>query len=494
LIPLIPLGYLVFSLVNQSYRMGVNTEVENALKNGFTFSRSVYKLQRNQLVLSLENFYLSDYFSVEPEYSPAAITHEKIAIDTAYWKIKSISFYDSKYELIWSRAFNRDQAESINQGIFKQFQSPRQRSLIISDRRNNHFTALLKIKENNYFAGFLVMQAGLNKNFLLQTNHSLKIHQMYQALNLNRNYLPHRFLYAFIVLAVILFSLVIATGIWISSLITKPLTLLAKGTEEIGRGNLEHRLTIYNRKKRKDEVGKLAEHFNDMVQKLKENQERIIHFEKMAAWKQMAHKLAHEIKNPLTPIQLTIQQLLDKYDNSDPQYQKLLEECYNIINEEIASLRNLVTEFSNLGKLPELNLENGDICSLIKEIKVMYQERIEFIPAENNKKFPFDSDRIRRVLINLIENAVQADPDGNPVIVSTVFESSKMKLIVEDKGKGIPEDNLNKIFEPHFTTKKEGMGLGLAITRLIIEEHRGSIKAFSEKDKGTKFEIELPCE
>ncbi|MFQ5583854.1 MAG: PAS domain-containing sensor histidine kinase [Calditrichia bacterium] len=234
-------------------------------------------------------------------------------------------------------------------------------------------------------------------------------------------------------------------------------------------------------------------HFNMMAKNLKENQERMIYLEKMAAWQEIARRLAHEIKNPLTPIRLTIQQIVDSDPHSNEEFSKLLNESYQIINEEIGSLHRLVTEFSEFGKMPELNLQKDDLRALIKDVATLYSHRqIQLQLPGNPVEVPFDWDRMKRVFINLLENAVQADPENRPIVITLIKNSGEIQIEVKDNGPGIAEEMLPRIFEPYFSTKKSGVGLGLAITRKMVEEHGGRISVDAAPGQGTCFTIVLP--
>jgi nitrogen fixation/metabolism regulation signal transduction histidine kinase len=485
LLPIIPLSVLVFNLINQSYHVGVNPQVAQALENGLAFSKSIYDFQRNRLVEALERL---DKMNLN-QSQLTGISAKTLGLDSAFWSTTALSYLDSDGTAIWQKPFSDVSVTDFDNRFLKQFQSPAQRSLIVSDRKQNQFTAILKRFQNGNIEGYWVLQASFQENFLKQANHALDVLQMYQTLDLTRHELPRNFLYAFIALGLLILSLAVILGIWISARITSPLTSLVKGTAEIGRGNLDYQIPS---PARNDEIGRLIGAFNQMAEQLKENQERMIYLEKMSAWKQMARKLAHEIKNPLSPIQLTVQQLVDKYEDNNAQYQKLLNECYSIINEEIGSLRKLVQEFSEFGRMPELNLQKGDLNELIREVSVMFSDRVELHLDKSSTQFLFDEDRIRRVMINLIQNAIQADSQGNPVKLKTEYLDNKVRISVSDQGSGIPDEDLPKIFEPHFTSKKEGMGLGLAITRLIVEEHEGTIQVHSKVRGGSEFVIELP--
>lgn len=485
LLPMVPLSVLVYNLVNQSYQVGVNPQVAHALENGLAFSKTIYDFQRHQLVEALERLEKMDFDRSQLN----GVSAKMLGLDSSFWEVKVLSLVNPDGNVVWQKNPGDTAASDFDSRFLRQFQSQDQRSLIVSNRKQNQFAAILKNSRNGNGEGYWVLEARFQENFLQRADQSLNVLQMYQTLDLTRHELPKNFLYAFIALGLIILSLAVILGIWISARITSPIGSLVKGTAEIGKGNLGYRIPTSNST---DEIGQLIQAFNQMAKQLKENQERMIYLEKMSVWKQMARKLAHEIKNPLSPIQLTLQQMVDKYEGGDSRYQKLLNECYAIINEEIGSLRKLVQEFSEFGRLPELNLLNGDLNELIREVSVMFSNRIEMRLDEALIQFSFDEDRIRRVLINLIQNAIQADPQGHPVKVKTEYSDNRVRISVSDQGSGISEENLSKIFEPHFSSKKEGMGLGLAITRLIIEEHQGTIQVHSKINEGSEFVIELP--
>jgi nitrogen fixation/metabolism regulation signal transduction histidine kinase len=489
ILPLIPISILVLTLVNQSYQIGVNPQVSRALENGLHFSKNLYDLQRRHLIETLERFLLSLSLSPDMPITRLSPNNLDINMDTTYWQIYSFQLRDKDGEQIWIKKYAGSPEVSFDRFILSQFQFPDQKSLVVSDRQKNLFTAVYLIKDRKDFDGFLVLQASMQEEFLTKAEQVLGIHQIFQSLDLARDSLMNSFLYTFIAIAVIFLSLAVFFGIWLSSRITSPISIIHRAATEIGQGNLAFRLPAAERK---DEIGQLMIHFNEMAQQLQENQERLIYLQKIAAWQQMARKIAHEIKNPLTPIQLTLQQLIDQYHGSDKAYDKLLSECSHIINEEIGSLRQLVTQFSEFGRLPEFQPQIGELNALIREVSTLYGERLILQLDVNSVAFSFDPDRIRRILINLIENAIQANPADQPINIVTIYTADEIKLTVSDKGSGIAEEDLQQIFEPYFSTKKSGTGLGLAITRLIVEEHGGSISVKSQLAYGTVFTILLP--
>lgn len=490
LLPVIPLSVLVYNLINQSYHVGVNPGVKQALEEGLRFSKMAYDLHRRQLSDALQTFSRSLAPAFRRPGTTGEAVLEHLPLDTLVWKPLRLSLIDREGNRIWQYDFQPEGSQPIDPVLRNQLNNPQRERLIVSRRKENLFTAIQRLPDSQGHVQYLFLQVRMNPALLAAADQVLQTNQMYQALDLTHHSLPSHFLFAFVALTLILLSLIVLVAIWISSRITAPLTLLVEGTREIGKGNLDYRIPAL---RREDEVAQLVTYFNLMADQLKENQERLIYLEKMAAWQQMARKLAHEIKNPLTPIQLSIQQLVDKYSPASPEYSQLLAECAGIINEEIGSLRRLVSEFSEFGRLPELQLVKGDVNRLLRELKHLYSEKLVLELDERLPELYFDPDRVRRALINLIENGLQADPAGRPVIVTTYSENHKVCIRVKDFGTGIPEALRSKIFEPSFSTKKEGMGLGLAITRLIVEEHGGKIQVDSRVGEGTSFTIKFPA-
>jgi len=486
-LPMIPISLMVYDLINQSYRMGVNNQVQQALETGLSFSKMMYDLQRNKLSEEVEQ--LSKLVPGGQIKVSRGLESVISDADSVYWIREGLLYYDAGGQEIWRITLDSSFNNSIDIRILKEVDASGKKRLIVSDRNENRYLAIQKLEEKPGEFSYLALQASIHPVALNQSDHLLEIRQIYQSLDLRRSDLLKSFFLAFLLIGALLISLAVITGIWISSRITSPISKVVAATAELGKGNLDYRLPVSHRR---DEVGQLMAHFNEMALQLKENQDRMIYLEKRAAWQQMARKIAHEIKNPLTPIQLTIQQLVDKYSGPDKNYQELLKECAQIINEEIGSLRQLVTEFSEFGRLPELQLQTGNLNEILKEVGTLYSQRIQLKLDDNLPPTDFDYDRIRRVFINLIENAIQADPMEKPVIIESVLKSDYIVLSVTDMGEGIFPENLNRIFEPYFSTKKTGTGLGLAISRLIVEEHGGRISVRSSPGEGTKFSLEFP--
>jgi two-component system nitrogen regulation sensor histidine kinase NtrY len=223
--------------------------------------------------------------------------------------------------------------------------------------------------------------------------------------------------------------------------------------------------------------------------------------QRMAAWREVARRIAHEVKNPLTPIQLSAQRLKKRYgkilDNGE---KGVFNECTGMIITQVEELKRLVNEFSNFARLPAANPVPSDIAEIIHEAISLYREahkNVQFVfnDPKDIPVFNLDREQIRRVLINLFDNAIEAlDGDGEVRVDLHYDEVLKMvRIEVIDKGRGISPENKSRLFEPYFSTKKQGTGLGLAIVSTIVSDHNGFIRVKDNTPKGTRFIIELPA-
>jgi len=230
-----------------------------------------------------------------------------------------------------------------------------------------------------------------------------------------------------------------------------------------------------------------------------DNLTKIEKMQRMAAWREVAKRIAHEIKNPLTPIQLSAQRLRKRYPEILESEDSVFDRCTETIITQVEALKRLVSEFSQFARMPTINPAPGDLLELARDTLVLYQQGhkdIDFSCSADSDipVFDFDAEQIKRSLINLLDNAVAVLPDGGKIEVKLclVPESGNVLLEVYDNGPGISKDNKLKLFEPYFSTKKSGTGLGLAIVSTIVTDHGGYIRVRDNTPKGSIFTIELP--
>ncbi|MCS6797959.1 MAG: ATP-binding protein [Myxococcota bacterium] len=290
-----------------------------------------------------------------------------------------------------------------------------------------------------------------------------------------------------------------AVGIWLARRTTRRIELLVAATARVGRGELDVRVPS----DADDELGELTRAFNAMVRDLRESRERIEYLQRISAWQELARRLAHEIKNPLTPIQLAVQDAHESYRGDDAALRARLAETRAIVEEEVATLRRLVSEFSAFARLPEVRLEPADLVAWLAEARRSLGAEWEGDPAlELDWRLPqqplpvaIDGMMLRRALDNLVRNAVQAVRSTRArgrVVVEARRENGHAVLEVRDDGPGVPEPMRERVFDPYFTTRPDGTGLGLAIVKKLVLEHGGEIRCGQAPEGGACFTVRLP--
>jgi two-component system nitrogen regulation sensor histidine kinase NtrY len=223
--------------------------------------------------------------------------------------------------------------------------------------------------------------------------------------------------------------------------------------------------------------------------------------QRLAAWQEVARRIAHEIKNPLTPIQLSAQRLRKRYLDKITEDQHIFDQCTATIINQVDEIKKLVSEFSDFARMPKLNKELKNLIRLVEEVVFLYREAHKHLTITNSidptiPEFLFDAVQIKRVLINLLDNAVSVLSDGGTIEVTLGYGNDQhmVRLVVTDNGPGIADDVKLRIFEPYFSTRKSGTGLGLAIAHTIVTEHNGIIRAYDNAPTGTVFTVELPLD
>jgi len=294
----------------------------------------------------------------------------------------------------------------------------------------------------------------------------------------------------------VIFSLFTIGAIVFSNQLTRPLELIQRGLNKISRGEQKTKIPVTSR----DEVGSLAEAYNLMVNKLDDAQKELIKAERESAWKEMAQQVAHEIKNPLTPMKLNLQHLqrqLEAKPENVMDLKPVIETTAANIIEQIESLNKIASDFSKFSKPIHEPLEPINLKPLLESLADLYNHDDNVVVEMNIRSEDLTihcvQDEIRRALINLIKNGIEATEDGkSKICIDAGFLKEHLEIRISDNGVGIPEENRNTIFVPNFSTKSSGTGLGLAITKKIIEAHDGEISFQSQVDEGTTFIIHLP--
>jgi two-component system nitrogen regulation sensor histidine kinase NtrY len=297
---------------------------------------------------------------------------------------------------------------------------------------------------------------------------------------------------------VILLGLVL--GWWISARVTRPIEELAAGAREVAAGHWEARVEVHSR----DEVGQLAEAFNEMTRQLAEQRERLVQTERVAAWRELARRLAHELKNPLFPLQLTVENLQRAREQTSEQFDEVFFESTATLRAELENLKTIVSRFSDFAKMPPPEFEPVDLNELVRSAVKLFEPQLapvgrppitpELYLDENLPRPQADPILLRRALENLVLNSLDAMPAGGTLTVRTAQRNGAVRLEITDTGEGLTPEECARLFTPYYTTKRHGTGLGLAIVQSVVSDHGGRIEVESAPGAGATFRIELPME
>ncbi len=298
-------------------------------------------------------------------------------------------------------------------------------------------------------------------------------------------------------LALAALLLTVLLGFLVARSMTRNLHALVAGAQAAARGDLDHQVQTSS----DDEIGEVGEALNTMMIDLKESKERLMMAERVAAWQEIARRLAHEIKNPLTPIQMSMETLRKTFAKKHPSFDEVFEESTATVLEEAARLKRIVAEFSEFARMPKPKKTKLSINDVVRAQLALYQGsgQLESSLAEGLPSIDADKDTISQLLLNLIENARDAiadDPEGRIVVTTESTRNGKAVAIrVDDNGPGIGAEAREKLFTPYYTTKHAhgGTGLGLAIAHRIVSDHQGQIVAGESPLGGARFTVELPA-
>lgn len=318
----------------------------------------------------------------------------------------------------------------------------------------------------------------------------------YRQIRLLREPLQVALVYLTLLLVILIALLVILVAMRLARAITDPIKALAEGTRRIASGDLNFRVPPVGR----DELGLLVSNFNSMSDELQKSRIRLFHAERIAAWQEVARRLAHEIKNPLTPIKLAAERVLRQSRKHAHNLNEIIERALPAIMAEVESIQRLVDEFASFARLPEKREEILPLATFLEESLMPFRqahEMIEFslqVPQEP-VTILFDPNQFKRAIANLIQNAVHAITEkgtGGRIEVAVTLEKGNAVLSFHDNGCGIPEQLLEDIFNPYFSATEGGTGLGLVIVEKIVVDHNGKIWVHSREGEGTTFYIEVP--
>jgi two-component system, NtrC family, nitrogen regulation sensor histidine kinase NtrY len=281
---------------------------------------------------------------------------------------------------------------------------------------------------------------------------------------------------------------------WATARITRPVRRLAESAGKVAAGNWGATVEVAS----KDEIGQLARAFNRMTHELVDQRERLVQAERVAAWRELARRLAHELKNPLFPLQITVENMQRARNSYPDQFEEVFREGTSTLLAELSNLKQIIGRFSDFARMPAPEMHPVNFNQLVTDTMRLFEAQLaktnirasaQLDPAL--RPVPADAEQMTRVLRNLILNAVDAMPEGGTLTVRTVALEAGVRLEVSDTGQGLTSEECERLFTPYYTTKMHGTGLGLAIVQSVVSDHKGRIAVESEKGKGTTFRIDL---
>ncbi|HXP86722.1 MAG TPA: ATP-binding protein [Bryobacteraceae bacterium] len=290
----------------------------------------------------------------------------------------------------------------------------------------------------------------------------------------------------------------ILLGWWTTERVTRPVTRLAIGARAVAGGDWSARVEVLSN----DEIGELAKAFNRMTEQLAEQRDRALQAERVAAWRELARRLAHELKNPLFPLQITIENLRKARKLSETEFEEVFRESTGTLLAELGNLKTIIGRFSDFAKMPRPHFEAVDLNEIVQNVMKLYDAQLkaegkskidpELQLAEGELRIQADGEQLRRAIGNLVLNAIDAMPRGGVLRVESSRQNGHVRLAVSDTGQGLTQEECDRLFTPYYTTKQHGTGLGLAIVQSVVSDHGGKISVVSAPGRGATFVIELP--
>jgi two-component system, NtrC family, nitrogen regulation sensor histidine kinase NtrY len=290
----------------------------------------------------------------------------------------------------------------------------------------------------------------------------------------------------------------ILASLWFAARITKPVVSLAEAARRVAAGDLYAKVDVES----SDELGELASAFNRMTEDLLQQKERTLQAERVAAWRELARRLAHELKNPLFPLQVTVENLIRAKEKAPEMFEEVFREGTSTLLAEVNNLKTIIGRFSEFARMPQPHRKPTQLNEIVRSVLGVFRAQLQeksqiIVRTELESHLPeisADPELLHRALSNLITNAIDALPQGGEIIVQTKSFGNRVEVSVSDTGSGLTPEECARLFTPYYTTKQHGTGLGLAIVQSVVSDHGGKISVESTRDKGTIFRIELPRE
>ncbi|HXA03710.1 MAG TPA: ATP-binding protein [Bryobacteraceae bacterium] len=290
----------------------------------------------------------------------------------------------------------------------------------------------------------------------------------------------------------------VLASLWFAARVTRPVVSLAEAARRVAAGDLGTKVEVES----SDELGELATSFNRMTEDLLQQKDRTLQAERVAAWRELARRLAHELKNPLFPLQVTVENLMRAKQKSPEMFEEVFHEGTATLLAEINNLKTIIGRFSEFSRMPQPQRRPTQVNDVVRSVLRVFQAqlqqngqiRMHTALADALPEISADPDLLHRALQNLVLNAIDAMPQGGELAIRTATMSDRIEISVSDTGSGLTQEECGRLFTPYYTTKQHGTGLGLAIVQSVVSDHGGKISVESTTEKGTTFRIELPRE
>jgi nitrogen fixation/metabolism regulation signal transduction histidine kinase len=499
LLPLASAMMLAYSLLNSVSSVWLRPEVEQELQRGIELYKDYVRVVKDDMK------HQADAMSGDTALREAARNQDEAACASAlgvlfprYGQLVSLEVDDSTGR----RLAMRDRGRPLDEA---------------SERK----LEVIRPLSSDVASANLVATFAFDRRYEQELESAGATHDAYAQLEKDRARMYAGYFEAFAVLLGITVVATVVLGFLLAQGITRRINRLANAINRVAEGDLGVRVPVTG----SDELTELARVFNRMLGEMQQSRARIEYLQRIGAWQEMAQRLAHEIKNPLTPIQLAVQECHRKYSGDNTKFRALLDTTLEIVEEEVGTLRRLVGNFSSFARLPHAELREASLRDFLRECSeqlghlgneptegaddmvIANDVDVRWEVPDDPMQVAIDRQMLRRVLVNLVRNAVEAIrgaraedalkpgvlPKRGRVIVHARRESQGAAIVVEDDGPGVAEGASERIFDPYFTSKRQGTGLGLAIVKKIVVEHNGSIVAGrSERLGGAEFAVLLP--
>ncbi len=490
----------IFSLIlfNVGLQKYFDKRITSAVNNSYQVAKNYIEetqkaVETDIYLISLDlNRYSQTFFSNPKRFSSIVRTQKNLR------KVDDLYIIDSSGTILLADVSNPEEEFSIpSEEIFEKTLEGKPVSIDLSKENKTSFI----IKLNNFIDTYLYISKNIQPQLLQYLDETEQAVNFYYTVENNRSGIKITFAIIYIIIVSLLLFLTVVLAVTFAQRLTKPIINLISASQNISAGKLDSRVPDVEAD---EEIKSLNQNFNNMIERLKKQQDKLLVSERYSAWESVARKLAHEIKNPLTPIQLSIDSLKEKYSDQLKDKSKNFENYLSTINRQIKDIEKLVNEFSDFARMPSPILKKINIAKVIERAVEFYKMsdknlNLKIIKVkEQSFNINGDSDQLYRVFLNLIKNSLEAidekkqkDKNFQGKIVVEIDRNNEYIVIkMLDNGPGF--NDIKNITKPYYTTKKDGTGLGLPIVSKIINEHNGDVN-FLKKTTGAGIEIYLPA-